>query len=112
MLEIAAFKQSPGPFCRDAPPPSPYLCVTIPPPRVCVLRSAARSLRSPEPPYVIRCTQRYKATKLAEDGFEKAQKNWARLHAKFSKTKKRFPYKLLCFGVEQERDVILNPVDV
>lgn len=31
---------------------------------------------------------RYKATKLSEEGFEKAQKNWARLYAKFSKTKK------------------------
>lgn len=30
----------------------------------------------------------YKVTKQADDGFEKAQKNWARLYAKFTKTKK------------------------
>ena len=42
---------------------------------------------SPPPP-VIRCSHRYKVTKQADDGFEKAQKNWARLYAKFTKTKK------------------------
>lgn len=33
-------------------------------------------------------SKKYKATKQAEDGFEKAQKSWARLHAKFLKTRK------------------------